>query len=407
MRVLVSHPTGNQNVRNDLQAFYSSNVLQSYHTCVSYIEGRWYEKILFGPLKRIKRKTYNKNLESFIYQYPCKEILRQILLAFHLKLPKTLSIDAIYDDLDKKTASYIDTCFKKISCAYAFEDGALNIFETAKKHEIKCVYNLSSGYWRLKKKIIDEEREKNKDWSITIRALNDDRAKLDRKDNEIRLSDLIIVASNFTKKSLELYPGELPPIVVLPYGFPQINKERKYENFYSRKIKVLYVGNLSQQKGISYMANSLKDLWEEIEMTVVGSKPNISCEELDKFLEKVTYINYLPHTLVLDLMSKSDILIFPSLFDGFGMVVSEAMSQGTPVIASDHSCATDIITDKYDGWIVPAGNSNAINVILKDIIKNKDLIKVYGKRAMEKASKYSWDIYQEKLISAIRTIDYK
>ena len=64
------------------------------------------------------------------------------------------------------------------------------------------------------------------------------------------------------------------------------------------------------------------------------------------------YLGPMPHDKVLQEMRKADVFIFPSLFEGFGMVITEAMSQGTPVIATDRTCAVDLIKNGENGWVI-------------------------------------------------------
>lgn len=101
-------------------------------------------------------------------------------------------------------------------------------------------------------------------------------------------------------------------------------------------------------------------------------------------------------------MKENDILLFPTLSDGFGMVVSEAMSQGTPVIATDHCCSIDIIQDGVNGWIVPSRSSKAIKEKILYLLKHPNEIETNGKNALQTASSRSWQCYQNDIISIIK-----
>src|SRR5690606_10987933 len=116
----------------------------------------------------------------------------------------------------------------------------------------ECLYDLPIGYWRYAKKLLSDEQEKWPDWSSTLTGLMDSEFKLERKDQELAMADLIFVASTFTAKSLDEYPGKLAPIKVIPYGFPETIKTREY-NMGNRPLKLLFVGGLSQRKGIANM----------------------------------------------------------------------------------------------------------------------------------------------------------
>ena len=112
------------------------------------------------------------------------------------------------------------------------------------------------------------------------------------------------------------------------------HRRATHRGFAGRKIKVLFVGGLSQRKGISYFFDAIKGLENDLEVTVVGSGNINNCKVLKKALSNVNYIPSLPHEQILALMAAHDLFIFPSLFEGFGLVITEAMSQGTPVITT-------------------------------------------------------------------------
>ena len=85
-------------------------------------------------------------------------------------------------------------------------------------------------------------------------------------------------------------------------------------------------------------------------------------------------------------MREHDVFVFPSLFEGFGLVITEAMSQGVPVITTDRTAGPDLIQDGVDGWIVPAGSSIAIKEVLYKILENPELIKQFGTCSSNKSS---------------------
>ena len=97
----------------------------------------------------------------------------------------------------------------------------------------------------------------------------------------------------------------------------------------TKKIKLLFVGGLSQRKGLSYLFRAVEGLNAYIELTVAGRLPQATCEPLNRALYTHKHIASLPHQKILELMRAHDILIFPSLFEGFGQVMTEAMAQHT------------------------------------------------------------------------------
>jgi glycosyltransferase involved in cell wall biosynthesis len=109
----------------------------------------------------------------------------------------------------------------------------------------------------------------------------------------------------------------------------------------------------------------------------------------------------LPHEEVLALMRTQDVLVFPSLFEGFGLVITEAMSQGTPVITTDRTAGPDLIEHGKNGWLVEAGSTAALQEALKNLIENPQLLAAVGKAAMETARQRPWEVYGKELAEAV------
>ena len=77
-KVVISHPTGNANVRGCVDGLYKANILHSFHTSIACFPNTFFYKLCIGPLAFIKKRTYSGFLRKFTKTYPTKEILRQI-----------------------------------------------------------------------------------------------------------------------------------------------------------------------------------------------------------------------------------------------------------------------------------------------------------------------------------------
>jgi glycosyltransferase involved in cell wall biosynthesis len=308
------------------------------------------------------------------------------------------SIDAVYRDLDSHVAREL-TAAQSVDGVYAYENAALRTFETAKRLGVKTAYEVASGYWHAAEAIFAEEAELNPDWARTIR-LRDSRAKKQRKDAEIALADRVIVASSFTAKNLRLGPSRDKNIAVIPFGAPSPPVTNGPARSDSPRLRVLFVGGLSQGKGLSYLFAAAESVERAISLTVIGRR-NCDCAPLDEQLSKRRYIPTLPHDEVLQEMRRHDVLVFPSLCDGFGLVILEAMSQGLPVVASTNSGGPDVIEDGTDGFIVPIRSADAIAAKLELLAGDRDRLSQMKHAALATARRYTWDRYQKSLIEYV------
>ena len=405
MKILFSHATGNQNVRAALAGLEKHGILGHFCTTVALFGDRQASDSKL--LSEIYRRSYDNILKEITSVRPFREVCR--LLCLKLRLRKFIaheegifSIDAVIKDLDKYVSKNLNI-YKQtgITSIYAYEDGAIESFREAKKNRLDCFYDLPIGYWRAARRLLEIEREVWPDWVSTLSGFNDSENKLLTKDKEIELADKIFVASSFTALTLSEYPGILPPVKVIPYGFPAVFSDRKFEITRNKKLKILFVGGLSQRKGIANLFAAAAALKDNVELTIVGQGNTTSCLPLQKELVKHTWIPSIPHGDILKLMQVHDVFIFPSLFEGFGLVITEAMSQGLPVITTDRTVGPDFIRNHENGWIIKASSTEAIIEAIENILINRNQLTNIGKSAMETARLRPWFKYGEDLAKTL------
>jgi len=408
MKVLISHPTGNSFFRSAATGLLDAGILAGFRTTVASFPGNVFDKLsILGPFSEFKRRTYDPDLEPFSRSWPLYELGRLAASKAGFKdlvrhESGFLSVDAVYKNLDKKIALNLKRETQNgANAVYAYEDGALLSFREAKKLGVSCLYDLPIGYWRTARRLLEVERDRWPDWATTLTNLKDSPEKLDHKDEELSLADRIFVASRFTANTLVDFPGKLAPIEIIPYGFPPVTSERAYDKFSSyRPLKLLFVGGLSQRKGIADLFAAVDTIGDKVELTVVGHKATDNCKVLDEALKKHKWIPSLPHAEVLKLMRGHDVLVFPSLFEGFGMVITEAMSQGTPVITTDRTAGPDIINHGENGWLAAAGSTQALQEVIEELLASPNKIQLAGKAAMETAKLRPWTVYGKEIALA-------
>jgi glycosyltransferase involved in cell wall biosynthesis len=407
--MILSHPTGNANVRAAAWGLKEAGLLSEFRTSIASFPGSLLDELSkLGAFSEIRRRRFDPELKSITQTWPWIEVGR--LLASKAGFTSLLKhesgllcIDAVYQSLDKHVASSLKSVIKRgVNAVYAYEDGALRTFLEAKRLNLQCFYDLPIGYWRAARRLLENECLLKPEWASTLTGFRDSDTKLARKDEELRLADRIFVASQFTASTLKDFPGTLAPIEVIPYGFPSVVKSRDYSFVCKRKpLRLLFVGGLSQRKGIADLFAAVEALEHHVELTVVGRKANYSCPALDAALAKHRWIPSLPHADILKLMQAHDVLVFPSLFEGFGLVITEAMSQGTPVITTERTAGPDLIEDGKNGWLIEAGSIQSLQAAIENILCQPKSIAKAGWAAMETARLRPWEVYGRELAEAI------
>jgi glycosyltransferase involved in cell wall biosynthesis len=95
------------------------------------------------------------------------------------------------------------------------------------------------------------------------------------------------------------------------------------------------------------------------------------------------------------------VLVLPSLLDGFGMVVSEALAHGLPVITTRNTGAADLIEPGINGWVIDAGNVEALAERLEHCIARPAELEAMREAAELSAARRPWSVYRSEIVDAV------
>ena len=404
-KVIVSHPTGNANVTAVVTALYDAGLLEAFFTCLVWRPESSLSRIVPAAVRAMLERRARVQLPSrYLRTRPTRELLRNLLIRAgkrHLisRESHSLSIDGVYRDLDRFVARSLER-HPDARAVYAYEDGALRHFERAGALGLHRIYDLPIGYWRANRRISTEEAELQPAWKGTLNSLADSDAKCALKDRELELADTVIVPSTFVRNTLDLYPGK-KKIVVNSFGVPgQVAAPREMTRA-DQPLRVLYVGSLTQRKGISYLFDAVEKAGKAVTLTIIGRKVGHS-DLLDECCTRYRWLSSIPHTEILAEMRLHDVFVFPSLFEGLALVTGEAISQGLPVITTPNSGGADILRDAVDGFIVPIRDADAIAARLMQLHDDRALLKQMSDSALQRAAQLGWEGYRGRIVDVVR-----
>ncbi len=265
---------------------------------------------------------------------------------------------------------------------------------------VPTIYELPTAHTRFKAEFFREEAELQPAFAGTFQRALDDAGWLRRKDEELELADRVIVPSSYVQSTL---PASVAAarVQVIPYGAPVVaagQLPRRMER--GGKLRVLYVGTLSQGKGLSYLLEAIRKVDRAVEFTMIGTRVG-SCKPLDEALQRYRWMSSVPHDAVLDAMSRHDVLAFPTLSEGLALVILEAMSRGMTVVTTPNSGGMGIVRDGIEGFIVPIRSSEALAEKLEVLAGDRDLLEAMRQAALRRAAECTWQRYRETLASTM------
>lgn len=404
--IAMVHAVGNANVREAALALAERGMLAEFLTCLAW-DPRWFADRLLpaGIVRECRRRGLPESVLRVTRTRPLRELGR--LAAARLGFSRLVRhetgrfcIDAVNRDIDRAFARRLPA-LRGVTGVYTYEDSAEESLAAARRLGVAGFYELPIGYWRAHRAILGEEAEREPAWAPTIAVLHDGEAKLARKDRELELADTVVVPSAFVRATLASSPVDPARVRVLPYGCGAAEAEPRQATG-GGPLRLLAVGGLSQRKGLSYLFAAARELGPAATLTVIGRREGGgACPALDAELGRVRYIESLPHHEILREMRAHDVLLFPTLFDGFGLVILEALAQGLPVISTPNSGAPDVLNDGRDGFIVPIRDSAALVDRVARLARDRCLLRDMSVAALATARRATWDAYRARLAALV------
>lgn len=163
-------------------------------------------------------------------------------------------------------------------------------------------------------------------------------------------------------------------------------------------------------KGLDYLLSAVGQLrkrHDDLELMVVGTpKPGGHTEKMIEGLglrSTVSFVNNLTTQQLAGLYAQATLAVVPSLYEGFGLPAGEAMSCGIPVISSDGGALPEIVGDA--GVIVPAGNAQALEKAIGELLQNPEKREEIGKRGRQRIlERFSWDVAAQEMTQYYRDV---
>jgi len=228
-----------------------------------------------------------------------------------------------------------------------------------------------------------------------------------RVQGEYDLCDWIIVLSSATRQSFAQFGFAEKTILVWP-GVDHLLFTPPREIKPAPLFRVSYVGRVEIAKGVGY----LLEAWNRLglpgaELVLVGMvRPEVETLLRRYGDTSVRLPGSLPPAQVANCYRDSSVFAFPSVNEGLGMVLLEAMSSGLPVIATDRTGAPDLVTDGKEGFVVPARNVDALAERILWCYQHRDQARAMGWAARIKVEEqFTLEHYEQRQINVCRQLN--
>ncbi len=168
-------------------------------------------------------------------------------------------------------------------------------------------------------------------------------------------------------------------------------------------LRLLWAGTFSIRKGAHLLLEALQTLGLGADRLVVEVFGAVTLPPalLESVPDSLVFKGSIPRQELMAQMHHAHALLFPTLCDGFGLVVNEAFSQGLPVVTTRRAGAADLVRDGINGWLIEAGSSGAIVDWIRQALLDPGALNACREAAWSTAAQWQWADYRRRLREVI------
>ncbi|KXK08968.1 MAG: Capsular glucan synthase [Microgenomates bacterium OLB22] len=238
------------------------------------------------------------------------------------------------------------------------------------------------------------------------------------KESVTKAKAVITVSASTKSDVMKHYHTSEARIHVIYNGFqgypPARNKIatlKKYD--VANKNYILFVGTLQSRKNIARLIeaiHTIRSTYPDLLLLLAGRRGWLYEKMLKRIQELqltdvVRELGYVPDAELAVLYENAQCFVLPSLYEGFGIPILEAMAHGTPVVTSDNSSLPEVGGDAC--LYVNANDTMQIAIAIERVLTEKELRKSLVSKGKEQIKKFSWDACAAQTLALLKQIAYE
>jgi glycosyltransferase involved in cell wall biosynthesis len=246
-------------------------------------------------------------------------------------------------------------------------------------------------------------QEEHRQFGLPFRGFH--KREVARRVREYHEADAILCASEFVLRSFVEKGFSRERLFKVPYGFePPPNADSAPPG--GDVFRVLYVGQITVRKGLRYLIEAFRGLRHpRKELWIVGSRAPVTGLEDVSIPDGAKFCGVLKGEDLMRAYRSASVFVLPTLEDGFGLVMGEALSFGLPVLATVNSGAKDLFDDGVEGFHLPIREPAAIREKLQTLADDPARAIRMSVAAKERVRRlWGWDEVGRKLVETLQVI---
>ena len=401
--ILCGHPGGNPNSHNAALAHFEHDRLEAF--VVPWMPSTNALKLLSAiPLLRTKAARLSRRHFPPLAGAPKIQgrlgELRRLMIRSRERGDEGLS----YEANDWLMRTMARACKRKsVTAVHSFEDCSLLQFEKARQMHKSCIYDMPIGFYPAWQDTEQKLAREYSEWLPDGGLPSNRWVRPGQKRQEMELADLVLAPSTFVEKTIrEFFPQKR--IALAPYGVDaEFWQPASRAAILNTPLRFIYAGQCSVRKGIPLLLDAWRNAGlADAELELVG------IWQLSEAKRKAlpAGVRHLPPCSRHELLQRyqsADVFVFPSFFEGFGLVLLEAMACGLPAIASTSTAGPDCITEQC-GRVIETGNMEQLIDSFRWFASHRDDLSTMKLAARSQAERCTWENYRRRVSGAVTAV---
>lgn len=414
MSVLIFHTSAGPSDQQAARALQEVNQLDRFVTTVRDDPASALQRLVCGLGRlagrdlsgRFRRRAVTEVPLDKVETHPWGELLR--LAAGSIDRDGRLT-DFVWErseiDFDRRVARSLH---RGLTGVYGYEHCSRHTFERAGDLGLKIAYEMPAPERRFMQRIVDAEIDRFPELRTAYHrhtALREDR-RIARRLAEWHRADVVVAASTVTQASFASAGLEVAKTRIVPLGAPPpVPREEALaqESAGRGPLRLLWAGTFGIGKGAHYLLEAWRKggFGQRARLAVFGTVA-LPDRILRPLPDGIELRGVIARSDLMRQYAASDALIFPTLCDGWGMVVTEAWSRGLPVITTDRAGASDFLKAGLNGLLIRAGDAEAIGEALDWCLSHRDELRAMREASLATAQGWQWSDYRRRLAEVLR-----
>ncbi|WP_146152083.1 glycosyltransferase family 4 protein [Ahniella affigens] len=349
----------------------------------------------------LKRKLFDDIPRQRLARYSRYEWAR--LLCGRLDRSGKLT-DWLWDQGTRAFDRYAARQLRADDLAFGYEYGCQALFERAKAMGLRTVYEIPSAAHDWYHDLLARELQAFPDLLTPLQE-HTDRLQAERSARrraELQLADRVLVYSQHVVDSYRAEGVDVSNFRVINLGAPPVAERIIGTDPGSGPIRLVFAGTFGIRKGAHYLIQALEQFPAgQVQLDVYGSWA-LSESWRERAARVATLHGPVSFDALQQALAHAHALVLPSLSEAFGMVVTEALAQGTPVLVSDAVGAADLVQTGESGAIVSAGSSAQIKSGLQQLSEARGRWSQMREAARAAAQGWQWADHGRAVVNLIR-----